>query len=333
MKKIFTTAIAAMLATGITAQMHDAMKFVGPSLSKVQTMEINNESDTVRFVMTGMSAGDITLPAMKGMGTIPSFTIKDAHFSIDAQHKITFDEQTFAATVTADGAEKTITGTSLSGSYDMAAHSLTLTAVFKYGSMPFPMTYSITSYYVKPVTSDITISVGGFYTYECKDVVYNLRRYVQNDSTKLDVEVPAYRLDGTVMGDLTLGSYTVRGLLYDADAGGFYRDYKDDGLSFHFTAEQNGTKTMDGDYAFNSQKDNNILVKYNGDNVFSIVNTFQMGAMPFGIVTQFEIAGTGIAAAVRNEKTDQAVYDLQGRKVGAGTRGIVIVNGKKIFRK
>lgn len=85
------------------------------------------------------------------------------------------------------------------------------------------------------------------------------------------------------MGDLTLGSYVVKGLIYDETRGGFYRDYKGDGLSFHFTAMQGGTKTMDGEYAFNSERDNNILVKYNGSNVESIVNTFQMGAMPFGI--------------------------------------------------
>ena len=28
------------------------------------------------------------------------------------------------------------------------------------------------------------------------------------------------------MGDLTLGSYVVKGLTYDATRGGFYRDYK-----------------------------------------------------------------------------------------------------------
>ena len=38
---------------------------------------------------------------------------------------------------------------------------------------------------------------------------------------------------------------------------------------------------MDGEYTFNSEKDNNILVKYDGNRVTDIVNTFQMGSMPF----------------------------------------------------
>lgn len=83
------------------------------------------------------------------------------------------------------------------------------------------------------------------------------------------------------MGNLTLGTYTVKGLTYDEEKGGFYRDYKNDGLSFHFTAEQNGNKTMDGDYEFNAQKDNNILVKYNGSKITDIVNTFQMWRYAF----------------------------------------------------
>mgnify|MGYP006895913413 CR=1 FL=1 len=104
---------------------------------------------------------------------------------------------------------------------------------------------------------------------------------------KLDVEVPFYTLDNTVMGNLSLGKYVVKGLEYDEAKGGFYRDYANDGLSFHFTAVNGDKKTMDGNYTFNSEVPNNILVKYNGTTVEQIVNTFQMGTMPMGIVSTF----------------------------------------------
>lgn len=336
MKKIFTLLFAVLTATTMMAQMPGSMKFVGASKMSVSTMNIDNESDTILFSMNGMSSGDITLPAMRGMQTIPSFTVKDATFTMGANHAVSFDEQTFSSTVTVDGEEKTITGSSLSGTYNMADNSLELTVVFKYGKMPLSMTYNVKAYYVKSVSGGIDVSVGGAYDYKNESVTYNIRKYMDGDVEKVDVEVPAYGLSNTVMGDLTLGSYTVKGLLYDEAQGGFYRDYKDDGLKFHFTAEQNGNKTMDGDYAFNSAKDNNILVKFDGQKVQSIVNKFQMGAMPFGIVSTFSSTTTAIDN-ISNDTVgrshDNRVYNLSGQRVNANTKGIVIVNGKKYLNK
>ena len=158
---------------------------------------------------------------------------------------------------------------------------------------------------------------------------------MDGDGQKWDVEGPTYTLDNTRMGNRTLGTYTVKGLTYDEEKGGVYRDYKEDGLSFHFTAEQNGNKTMDGDFEFNSAKDNNILVKYNGSKITDIVNTFQMGAMPFGIVSSFNSATTGISS-VKNDvqkKNDGKMYNLNGQVVSESYKGVVIVNGKKYFKK
>ena len=285
--------------------------------------------------MASMSAGNITLPAMKGMKTIPSFTIKNVAFTMGDNHVITMADQAFTSKVTVDGVEMNITGSSISGTYNMADNSLTLKAVFQYGAMPFPMTYNIKSYYVKAVTSAITVNVGGQFPYANESVTYNVRKYMDGDVQKVDVEVPTYTLDNTLMGNLTLGTYTVKGLTYDEEKGGFYRDYKNDGLSFHFTAEKDGNKSMDGDYEFNAQKDNNILVKYNGSNITDIVNTFQMGAMPFGIVSSFNSAATGISS-VKNDvqkKNDGKMYNLNGQVVSESYKGVVIVNGKKYFKK
>lgn len=335
MKKFFTLVFATMLAGNMMAQMHGALTFAGASTMNVLNQDTENASDTVKFEMASMSAGNITLPAMKGMKTIPSFTIKNVAFTMGGNHVITMADQAFTSKVTVDGVEKNITGSSISGTYNMADNSLTLKAVFQYGAMPFAMTYNIKSYYVKAVTSAINVNVGGMFPYANEGVTYNVRKYMDGDVQKVDVEVPTYTLDNTLMGNLTLGTYTVKGLTYDEEKGGFYRDYKEDGLSFHFTAEQNGNKIMDGDFEFNSAKDNNILVKYDGSKITDIVNTFQMGAMPFGIVSSFNSAATGISS-VKNDvqkKNDGKMYNLNGQVVSESYKGVVIVNGKKYFKK
>ena len=336
MKKFFTLVFATMLAGNMMAQMHGALTFAGASSVNVSTMNIENASDTVKFEMASMSAGNITLPAMKGgMAPIPSFTIKNVAFTMGGNHVITMADQAFTSKVTVDGVEKNITGSSISGTYNMADNSLTLKAVFQYGAMPFAMTYNIKSYYVKAVTSAINVNVGGMFPYANEGVTYNVRKYMDGDVQKVDVEVPTYTLDNTLMGNLTLGTYTVKGLVYDEEKGGFYRDYKNDGLSFHFTAEKDGNKTMDGDFEFNSAKDNNILVKYDGSKITDIVNTFQMGAMPFGIVSSFNSAATGISS-VKNDVqkyNDGKMYNLNGQVVSESYKGVVIVNGKKYFKK
>lgn len=338
MKRIFTLLFAVLTATTIMAQMHGPMKFVGASNMKVSTMNIDNPSDTILFAMNGMESGNITLPAMKGMKTIPSFTISGAKFTLGENHVVTFADQTFSTKVKVDGDEKDITGTSLSGTYNMADNSLSLTVVFQYGKMPMSMTYSVKGYYVKAVSNPITVTVGGQFTYNNDNVTYELRRYKDGGTDKLDVTVPSYTLANTIMGDLTLGSYTVKGLVYDEAHGGYYRDYKNDGLKFHFTAVQGGKTTMDKDYDFATDKDNNILVKYEGNNVSSIVNTFQVGTMPFGIVSVFSGATTSIDNITTTPHqhittTPAAQYNLAGQRVDNNYKGIVIVNGKKYLRK
>lgn len=338
MKRIFTLLFAAFTATTIMAQMHGPMKFVGASNMKVSTMSNDNHSDTILFAMNGMESGNITLPAMKGMKTIPSFTISGAKFTLGENHVVTFADQTFSTKVKVDGAEKNITGTSLSGTYNMEDNSLSLTVVFQYGKMPMSMTYSVKGYYVKAVSNPITVTVGGQFTYNNDNVTYELRRYKDGETDKLDVTVPSYTLANTIMGNLTLGSYTVKGLVYDEAQGGYYRDYKNDGLKFHFTAVQGGKTTMDKDYDFATDKDNNILVKYEGNNVSSIVNTFQVGTMPFGIVSVFSGATTSIDDITTTPSHDlnttpSQQYNLAGQRVDNNYKGIVIVNGKKYLRK
>ena len=334
MKKVFTLLFAAFTATNMMAQMHGAMSFAGKSNVAVQEVNSASESDTIKFTMTSGAAGSITFPSMKySEMVIPSFTVDNVAFSMDiSTHLVTFSEQVFSATVS-EG--KTASG-KLSGTYSMADNKMSITAVFKYGSMPLDLTYTIDGYYVKAVTATpLYVSVGGTFNYQNESVTYNVRKYKDGDVEKLDVEIPTYTLDGTVMGNLTLGTYTVKGLTYNEAKGGYYHDYANDGLTFHFTAVNKGITTMDNDYAFNAEKQNDILVTYDGNTVSDIKNTFQMGAMPFSIVSTFKSPTTGISSVTTSEtvKTDGKMYNMSGQQVNEGYKGVVIMNGKKYFNK
>lgn len=334
MKKLFTLVFATLMAGNMMAQMHGALNFAGASTANVLTQNVENASDTVKFEMVSATAGNITLPKIVNDNfVIPSFTIENVAFAMGANHVITMADQTFATKVTVGGEEKDITGSSFTGTYNMADNSLTLKAVFKYGAMPFDMSYDIKAYYIKPVASAINVNVGGAFNYTNNNVTYNVRKYMDGNVQKVDVEIPTYTLDNTVMGNLILGTYTVKGLTYDEEKGGFYRDYKDDGLTFHFTAEMGGKKTIDGDYSFNPEKANNILVKYDGSKVMDIVNTFQMGAMPFAIESRFKANATGITSVKSNRVNNGKIYNLNGQVVDKCYKGVVIVNGKKYLKK
>ena len=336
MKKVFTLLFAAFTATNMMAQMHGAMSFAGKSNVAVQNVNSASESDTIKFTMTSGTAGAITFSSMKyNQMVIPSFTVDNATFTMDmSTHLVTFGEQKFSATVS-DG--KTASG-KLSGTYSMADNKMSIKAVFKYGDMPLDLTYTIDGYYVKAVTATpLYVSVGGNFNYQNESVTYNVRKYKEDDIEKLDVEIPTYTLDGTVMGNLTLGTYTVKGLTYDEAKGGYYHDYANDGLTFHFTAVNNGTTSMDGDYEFNNNNNtiSDILVKYNGSNVEEILNHFHMGSMPFQITSTFKSPTTGISAVTTSEtvKTDGKMYNLSGQQVRDDYKGVVIMNGKKYFKK
>ena len=336
MKKVFTLLFAAFTATNMMAQMHGAMSFAGKSTVAVQDVNSASESDTIKFTMTSGTAGSITFPSMKYYQmVIPSFTVDNATFTMDmSTHLVTFGEQVFSATVS-EG--KTASG-KLSGTYSMADNKMSITAVFKYGSMPLDLTYTIDGYFVKPIEAKpLYVSVGGNFNYQNESVTYNVRKYMDGDVEKLDVEIPTYELKNTVMGDLTLGTYTVKGLTYNEAKGGYYHDYANDGLTFHFTAVYNSTTTMDADYEFNNNNNtiNDILVKYNGSNVEEILNHFHMGSMPFQITSTFKSPTTGISSVTTSEtvKTDGKMYNMSGQQVNESYKGVVIMNGKKYFNK
>lgn len=181
---------------------------------------------------------------------------------------------------------------------------------------------------VKSYTDNLDVVVGGTYEYHTDGkVTYNIRTYAEDSTTRLDVEVPAYRLDSTVIGNLSIGTYTVKGLTYDVEKGGYYRDYKDDGLTMAFS---NGG-AISGDYTFSV---GSILVKLKDDKEVSVVNTFQPGTMPFPIVSTFPGVFATAISGIKDDgtRTGDAAYSITGQKVAAYRRGITIVNGKKYLR-
>ena len=180
-------------------------------------------------------------------------------------------------------------------------------------------------------TGPVTVAIGGAYTYTNNSVTYTVSTYTDGGVEKMDVDVPEFTLDNTRVGNLTLGAYTVKGLLYDSGRQGFYRDYSKDGITFHFKCE--GRMNIDGDYEFNSEKPNNILVQLADGKVTTIVNTFQMGAMPFGIVSTFTNTTSGIQNVTSAATADTKTYNLQGQPVGKDAKGLVIQWGRKMLRR
>lgn len=308
---------------------HAPMKFSGKATIEVSESTVATlESDTVRY-----SGADVTLPEMRyGNFVIPSFTIHGTQFSMDmSTMTVTFPEQQFNETITVNGQEKAIVGTSLTGTYAHDAYNtFTLKATFKYGSMPMPLTYSITAYYIKDYTDKLDVSIGGMFNYSADNVTYSVRTYPENGNTLLDVTVPSYELEGTPLGNLTIGSYTVKGLAMDDQQGGYYRDYVGDGLTMHFKSVKDGQTGMDGDYVMN-EMENNILVVYEGRNI-KVTNAFHPGKMPFQIVSTFPgNKETAVETVKVAEQKDAPAYNLAGQRTAVGYKGIVIKNGKKYF--
>lgn len=333
MKKIFTLffALVAFVSNSMAQPGgHNAMKFAGKASFSVMTTTVDVESDTIVY-----AGSDFTIPSMTynmsgHEATIPSFTIKETTYE-GGYAGVTWQEQDFVTTAT-DG--KAVTGKILSGvfTHNDGIYNVKLKVQFKYGQMPHEITYEIDGYYVKAWTDKLHVLIDRNYTVE--QVTYNVRTYLDGETTKVDVEIPTFDMKATTIGDLTSGGYTVKGLVMDETQGGYYRDYHEDGLTMHFKAAG-----MDADYPLSAADANNILVVFEGKSI-KIVNVFKPGAMPFLITTAFpDPTATDIKRREWREErgeNDEVVYDLQGRRASHASRltpYVKIVNGKKYLVK
>ncbi len=129
-------------------------------------------------------------------------------------------------------------------------------------------------------TGKNTLTVGGQYSYEA-EVSYKIEKQADGSLT---VHIPGYSQEGTLMGDLTLGAYTVKGLKAGTD--GVYTATYGKGLSMHLVSVNHGQTMMDGDYEFADGSKISVAVDGKGGAV--VYNSFRFGSMPFGISTEFE---------------------------------------------
>ncbi len=127
-----------------------------------------------------------------------------------------------------------------------------------------------------------TVVVGGSFTYTSAETTYTV---TAADDGTLTLNMPQYILKETVMGNLTLGAYTISGIAYDEEKGAYYRRYDTDGLKLHFTAEKDGNVSIDKDYSFVETSE--VTIEKTGDGL-KVTNSFALKGMPFPITATFD---------------------------------------------
>lgn len=99
-----------------------------------------------------------------------------------------------------------------------------------------------------------------------------------NEDGSINVTASEEKYTGvTMVGNLTLGTYTVKNLAYDKATNSFSRDYSEDGIKVHFKAT-GGMMERDEDYAFG--KTSKMTVTLAEDGTLTITNNYQIGRMP-----------------------------------------------------
>lgn len=124
------------------------------------------------------------------------------------------------------------------------------------------------------------VNVGGTYDYSAENVKLVVKA---NADGSVSLTIPEYSLSGTVMGDITLGSYTIDNIPWNEEKGGFYKEYADGTLKVHFKAVKDGTTTLDSDYLFNNKSTTTSILIQRTDAGVTFTNTFSLGNMPFPI--------------------------------------------------
>lgn len=124
------------------------------------------------------------------------------------------------------------------------------------------------------------VSVGGTYDYSAENVRQSVKA---NADGSVSLSVPSYSLSGTMMGDITLGSYAIADIPWNEEKGGFYKEYADGSLKIHFKAVKEGTTTLDSDYLFNNKATTTYVLIKRTEAGVTIENNFSLGNMPFPI--------------------------------------------------
>lgn len=347
MKKISTLILLLTLTLTISAQQHGAagMKFVGKAIVKPYLLQetgdpiaaegfaVDFPSDTVTYIGGRESASFITPELNYEFGgmkiTLPSYQIDGTTFT-GGYGGVTWPEQDYNVNVGEESVSGKLSGTftHANGIYELKLKlAFTYSLIDKIAPVKVLLVYEIDGFYLKDTSGKLDVNVAGG-TYSAPSVTFWTRTYTDGDATKVDVQVPAYTLEGTPMGSISVGGYTVQGLTWDETLEAYNKDYSNDGLSLYFS---NGS-TLAGDYPLN-KAGQKITVKFNGTSVSSLVNTFQPGNMPFVIISTFPGTTSGISSVSKKADTlTGEAYNMAGQQVSENAKGIVIINGKKILK-
>ena len=84
-------------------------------------------------------------------------------------------------------------------------------------------TIKVTNENLSLFVGDNKVLVGGTYEYH-STILYQV---LKNNDNTIDVIVPEYELKATIMGDLTIGKYTIRNIPYNTAKGSYYKEYAD----------------------------------------------------------------------------------------------------------
>ena len=130
-------------------------------------------------------------------------------------------------------------------------------------------------------TGTNNVNVGDTYDYSAENVVQTV---TLNPDGTVNLTVSQYQLMGTVMGDLTLGQYTINNIPFNQQKNGYYKEYANGSLKIHFKAVKDGETTYDSDFLFTNKEDSptSVLIKPSGTGL-TVENKFWLGNMPFPI--------------------------------------------------
>lgn len=144
---------------------------------------------------------------------------------------------------------------------------------------------SLTDNFVGSYKGEDKISVGGLFSYTSSEAV--TYKVTANEDGTVNLTVPEETFKKTVMGNLTLSSYTISKIPYDESKKAFIKAYKDDNIKFHLIIKNdNGTVISDKEYTFDNEICKVTITK-GADGKLTVSNTYQMGKMPFQISGTF----------------------------------------------
>ena len=128
-------------------------------------------------------------------------------------------------------------------------------------------------------TGTTSLKVGGvFGPFTSATVEYKV---TANEDGSINVTASEEKYTGVPMvGNLTIGTYTVKNLAYDKATNSFSRDYSSDDLKVYLKSE-GGIMSLNNNYAFESPS--KIIVKLDENGTLTITNRYKLKRMPMSI--------------------------------------------------